>query len=199
MSRSLSAITVLLVISSLVFTNHATPLEPADINRSISLAKSNVTASSEAATTPTRIITYSPGNFLGINCYHLQPSTVSENSCQPLFAKLVEHGDAYKEKEYPNGWRYQPGHDPCVIMLSSPSRKDRRVKITAAHMLLYAMEILQTCQESSTGGAYTFVGNWQLVVTREKIKITLGAGNLAEEEAFQDYTRRIPVAEHVDI
>jgi hypothetical protein len=174
MSLRLSSLTLLLIVSVLVFTNHATPLVPANIHRPISLARDDLTTSPEAAaTTRTRNITYGPGNFLGVDCYHLQPSTVSENLCQPLFAKLVERGDAYEERDLPNGWRFRHGHDPCVIMLSSPSRKDRRVKITAAHMLLYATEILQTCQESSTGGAYTFVGTWQLVVTRDRIKITL--------------------------
>ncbi len=173
MSRRLSSLTLLLIVSTLVFTKHATPHGPADINRPISLARDNMTTSPEAATTRTRNITYSPENFLGVDCYHLQPSTVSEISCQSLFAKLVERGDPYEERDLPNGWRFRHGHDPCVIMLSSPSREDRRVKITAAHMLLYATEILRTCQESSTGGAYTFVGTWQLVVTRDRIKITL--------------------------
>lgn len=181
MAPRLLSLTLLLIVSLLVFTNHATLLIPADINRPISLARDNLTTGPEAATARTLNITYNPGNFLGVDCYHLQPSTVSQNLCQPLFAKLVERGDVYEEINFRKGWWCRHGHDPCVIMLSSPSRQDRRVKITMAQMLLYATEVLQTCQESSTGGAYTFMGSWQLVVTRERIDITLGAGNAAEE------------------
>jgi len=179
MSRTHFSFTTLLIVSTLVFTNHATAPMPADFTKPISLPRDDLTISPEAATTRTRNMTYNPGNFLGVNCYNLQPSTVTLTACQPLFAKLVEGGGAYEERSLRNGWRYRHSHDPCVIMLSSPSRKDHRVKISAAHMIMYATEILQTCQESSTGGAYTFVGTWQLVVTRERI--VLGAGNLAED------------------
>jgi len=181
MSRRLPSLTLLLIVSVLFFTNHAAPLMPADISRSMSLSRDHLITSPVAVTTGTRNTTHSPENFLGVDCYNLQPSTVSLNECQPLFAKLVARGEVYEERDLANGRWFRHGDDPCVIMLSSSSRRDRRVKISTAHMLSYATEILQTCQESSTGGAYTFVGTWQLVVTRERIKVALGAGSLAED------------------
>ena len=38
-----------------------------------------------------------------------------------------------------------------------------------ADIVTYATEVLQTCQETSTGGANTFQGTWRVVVTRDVV------------------------------
>ena len=126
-------------------------------------------------------VTYHPKNFLGVHCYRLQPATVTQEACQNLCAKLFERGDAYDEIEVYNGWCAQYNNEPCIIMVASPTRGDRRVEISMAGLVTQAIEVLRTCTEMSTCGAYTFRGTWQVVVTREPVKITLRHSSLVGE------------------
>lgn len=111
-------------------------------------------------------------NFLGVECYHLLPDTVSLISCQPLFARLLQNRRAYEQSSLRNGFRVRRGIDPCTVMLTSPDRRgDRRVRIALAEVVVYASEVLRTCQENDTGGAYVFQGNWRVVVTKYPLEI----------------------------
>lgn len=174
---------LLLSIFALVTSTNCVPAYPifTDNTMPLSLSSNNMTTVLEAVTTRSRNITYSPLKFLGVQCYHLQPATVNLEACQPLFSKLFEKGDVYEEIEIPNRSRFQYGYAPCTMMVSSPARDDRRINLSMAALVGYGIEILQTCQESSTGGAYTFQGTWQVMVTREAIRPPLGYGDRAED------------------
>ena len=126
-------------------------------------------------------LTYKPDNFLGVDCYYLQPATVDLLTCQPLFAKLVEGGQVYTKERFRNGKQFRYGYEPCTIMLSSTTRGDRSVEISMIQIILYATEVLQTCQETSTGGANTFQGTWQVIVTRDPIERPLRNSELSED------------------
>lgn len=65
------------------------------------------------------------------------------------------------------------GTDPCTITVFSPDRKERRVRISAAEMVVYAEGVLKTCAETGTGtgGANTFRGSWRVAVTRNPIEM----------------------------
>lgn len=139
-------------IVSLIASNQTTTADPASIIR-----LQNTTT------------THNPANFLGIECYHLLPNTVTLASCQPVFAQLFRGGDVYKERGWWNGCRFREGIEPCTIAISSPDRKDHRVRISLADVVVYATQVLQTCTEEDTGGAYTFQGSWRVVVTRDPI------------------------------
>ena len=105
-------------------------------------------------------------NFLGVSCYHLDPThdRVSLITCQPLFAALVGGGHIYDEYEFPNGWRFDVPGENCAIRLTSPSREDRRVKMSMSDFIEYGSEVLRECV---MGGANTFQGRWQVVVTKK--------------------------------
>lgn len=116
-----------------------------------------------------RNTTIQPLNFLGVECYHLLPETVTLLTCQPLFARLVEGGDVYEKLHLWNGWICKASHESCVIKIESPARQDRRkrVSISLAQIIRYATEVLETCRETQTGGANVFEGSWRVVVTRD--------------------------------
>lgn len=117
-------------------------------------------------------------NFLGIECYHLIPSTVTLLACQPLFAKLLSMGDAYEENYFRNGFQARINQNPCTLSLSSPDRKlEHNVRVAMADMVIYATEILEECTEIGTGGAYVFRGSWRVVVTRDPVdRVDLSEG-----------------------
>ena len=124
----------------------------------------------------------SSSNYLGIECYHLLPYTLSLTTCQPLFAALLSTsssrgGDAYTPHQYRNGWRFRRGVEPCTITLLSPERTDRRVSVSVAEVIVYASEVLGACADgeageggqgtgTGTGGANTFRGRWRVAVSR---------------------------------
>ena len=91
----------------------------------------------------------------------------------------------YDEMEVPNGWHARYDHGDCTISVSSSSRGDRRVKITTADLIVWATEVLQTCQDPSTDGAYTFQGTWQVEVTRDPIRDTLWSCKAPEGMSIQ--------------
>ncbi|KAL6722036.1 hypothetical protein ACLMJK_001141 [Lecanora helva] len=111
--------------------------------------------------------THIPVRFLGVNCYYLKPHTVNLQACQPLFASLVAGGNVYEKKELGNRSRFRFDNEPCTIEIKSPNREDRKVSISIADIILLATEVLETCKKTSTGGAYTFEGAWQVAVTRD--------------------------------
>ena len=158
---------VLFISTSLLATIHTLALP--------TLANVTSPASSLATNLPTSLLVAplhppntnsNPSNFLGVECYHLVPATVDLIACQPLFAMLLRSGNIYGEKKWWNRTLLRAGQNPCCIMVSSPSRDDWRVTMCLADIVLYATEVMQTCQETSTGGAYTFQGSWQVIVTR---------------------------------
>lgn len=166
--------TFLLAIVLPSCTTHAFAFpSPADLTSPIvSLTSSNQTTTSEPATViqlQNTTTTHNPVTFLGIDCYHLPPHTVDLSACQPVFAHLFRQGDVYTEKEWWNGCRFREGIEPCTIAISSPDRKDRRVRLSLADVVLYATQVLETCREMGTGGANVFQGNWRVVVTRDPI------------------------------
>lgn len=156
-------ITIILLKPSIVY---ATPAPPR-VNNPTPL----VLANSPSSHPPHRNSTASniPLTFLGVDCYHLNPTTdrVSLLSCEAAFAGLVRDGNVYREHKLYNAWRYQLSGQHCSIAVISPSRKDRWVKISFAKVVLYATEVLQSCE---TGGANVFEGEWRVVVTREYMK-----------------------------
>ncbi len=157
----------LLAICILYYTTQGLVLPASsDLARPVSLISSNQTTTSNLATIRLQNTTHNPVNFLGVHCYHLLPDTVDLEMCQPLFAWLLHDFDAYKEKRYWNGWRFQRGSNPCTIALSSPDRKDSHVRMSMAAIVMYATEVLQTCRETSTGGANVFDGNWRVAITK---------------------------------
>ncbi|KAL8677927.1 MAG: hypothetical protein Q9186_005679 [Xanthomendoza sp. 1 TL-2023] len=108
-----------------------------------------------------------PLNFLGVDCYHLDPQvdSISLLDCQTLFAWMTTSaGGFYEPHSLWNGWRIKrPGLDPCLITLESPVRRDLMVRISFANILSAAHEILEKCQ---TGGANIFQGEWRVVVKK---------------------------------
>ena len=86
----------------------------------------------------------------------------------------------YEERELRNKGRFRFAYDPCVIMVSSPTRGDHRVRLSMADIVLYAIEVLRACEQISTGGAYTFQGTWQVVVTRDPVQIDLSSDKRSE-------------------
>ena len=46
--------------------------------------------------------------------------------------------------------------------------------------MLFATEILETCRENETGGAYVFQENWRVVITKNPLTPT-ARGGLGEE------------------
>lgn len=176
-----SLVRLLLIISTFALTTCAAVSVLNGISRTGWLSRENLTTAPGMARTRSHNHTYGPYNFLGVDCYHLQPATVNLEACQPLFAKLFERGKVYEETEVTNGFRALYAYEPCTIMVASPSPRDRRVKISMAHLVVYATDILKACREPSTGGAYTFVGNWQVVVTKDPIKIVFRGGDIAED------------------
>ncbi|KAL9601235.1 MAG: hypothetical protein Q9219_002640 [cf. Caloplaca sp. 3 TL-2023] len=117
-----------------------------------------------------------PLTFLDISCYHLTPATVTLNGCQPLFAKLLIHGD--HELDVYSGWSVVENSPPCVLTIANADRKARRVKTTLLDLVVFAEQVLRECagQGMNTGGANTFEGSWQVVVTREPLGRRFGMG-----------------------
>ncbi|KAL8728589.1 MAG: hypothetical protein Q9166_005322 [cf. Caloplaca sp. 2 TL-2023] len=119
-------------------------------------------------------------NFLGVNCYHLDPSTdrISLQMCQPLFAWLMSGGNVYEPQSFWNGWRFKrAGFDQCMITIFSPEQDDFAVRISYAKIVTSAHEVLEQCM---TGGADTFEGNWSVVVTRNVVKNRVGERKVEE-------------------
>lgn len=157
----------LLAIVALCYTTYTLALPaPADLTSPVSSIPSHLTTVPASPTVQLQNTTRNPPNFLGIECYHLLPDTVNLETCQPLFASLLQAGDAYEERKWWNGWHFRRGLDPCTITLSSPDRKDRRVSISLADVVVFTTEVLRTCRETGTGGADTFRGTWRVAVTR---------------------------------
>ena len=122
--------------------------------------------------------TLNPLNFLGVQCYHIQPATVTLNDCQSLFAMLVREGNVYEEKEFQSRSRFRYPRTHCSVMIFSPYREDKRVKLSVMGLIKYATEILEECRD---GGANTFQGSWQVVVTRDYYKPDMPRGEVNEE------------------
>lgn len=181
MSRRRSSLTLLLVLLSLLLETHAAVVILGDNNKPVSLAQENLTTIFEATATHSQNITHNPQNFLGVNCFYLKPETVDLTDCQPLFARLVAYGHVYDEQSVPKGWFLRYNNHPCIIRVTSPTRADRRVKISMMDVILYTTEIIETCRETGTGGAYTFQGTWQVQVSRHFVESTLGHGNAAQD------------------
>ena len=166
-STHMYSLVSLLAIVIVCYTTYTLALPaPADLTRPVSFLSSNLTTLPALPTIKLQNTTLNPPNFLGVECYHLVPNTVDLEDCQPLFASLVQSGDVYKERNWWNGWHFRRGVDPCTITLSSPDRKDRRVSISVADMVVFATDVLRTCRETGTGGANTFRGTWRVVITR---------------------------------
>ncbi|KAL8829068.1 MAG: hypothetical protein Q9191_002230 [Dirinaria sp. TL-2023a] len=183
MFQRLSRLTAAFIILNLVVTsNAAIAMLPA---KPIPVAFSRENLSTIFVETATRrlqnITSDKDQNFRDVKCYDIPDATVNLHSCQPLFAKLFEGGHAYDPNEMSNGGRYRLDSEPCVITISSPNRADRRIRISMAALVWYASEVLRTCQELSNGGAYTFQGTWQVIVTRDPYIGSLGDGRLAED------------------
>lgn len=164
----------LLAIALISRTTHAlAPPTPADLASPASLTSSNLTSTPGSATIGRlQNITQDPADdFLGVHCYHLPlPSdTVNLELCQPLFARLLRDGNVYEERGWWNGWLFRRPGEPCTVALSSPERRDLRVRISLAEVVVFAMEVLQTCSENGVGGANTFQGEWRVVVTRNPL------------------------------
>ena len=111
-----------------------------------------------------------PLTFLGITCYHLLPTRVTLQTCQPLFAALVQAGDVYTPYPIRNGWVFQSGYEPCVIRIESSAREDRgkSVRVSMSQVVLLATEVLETCRGVGSGGANGFEGSWRLVVMGDR-------------------------------
>lgn len=172
----------LLAILLLRSTPHALALPAlADLTSPLSLMSSNPTTNFELPRTRQQNNTNYSSNFLGVVCYHLVPDTVDLHLCQPLFARLMQRGNPYEEMAWWNGWHFRRGIEPCIITLSSPVRQDRRVRISLADVVVYASEVLRTCQETSTGGANTFQGTWRVVVTRYPLEAAAMNSSLSDE------------------
>ncbi|KAL8800197.1 MAG: hypothetical protein Q9182_005355 [Xanthomendoza sp. 2 TL-2023] len=123
-----------------------------------------------------------PLNFLGVDCYHLNPQTdsISLLDCQPLFTWfMTTRGNVYEPRSLWNGWRFKrPGLDPCLVIISSPVSEDFDVKISYAKIVSSAQEVLEKCQ---MGGADTFQGEWKVEVRRYAVKRGIGVGRVREE------------------
>ena len=144
-------------------------------------SKTNLTAIPNTSLIWTQSLVDTPNNFLGVECYHLEPETVTREACQPLFDRLFVGGHVYEERQMSNKRLFRFAYDPCVIMISSPTRGDRRVTLSIADVVLYAIEVLRACEKISTGGAYTFKGTWQVVVTRNPTQIAHLDNTMSEE------------------
>lgn len=172
---------LLFPILGLLFSStiHATSLPLTGGTHTPSSLKEHPATNSET----TQNTTYHPLTFLGVNCYYLQPATVDLQTCQPLFAKMFGGGHVYERHQFYSGYWFQSGYEPCVIQISATAREDRRAKvsISIAEVVSYASEVLETCRESGSGGANTFQRSWQVVVTREGIKGSVGYGSIKQE------------------
>ena len=51
----------------------------------------------------------------------------------------------------------------------SPSRDDRKVKMSSMRAITYATEVLEDCKKEGTGGYNNFEGNWRLKVSRRRV------------------------------
>lgn len=166
----------LLAILLPYYTTHAHTL-PALTHPTSPVPLTSLNQSTTSASTKTHLqqnTTNPSSNFLGVECYHLLPDTVNLVACQPLFTKLLRDGRAYEEVQLRNGFRSQTGTDPCTIMLSSPDRRhDRSVRVSMADLVVLATEVLNTCKEEETGGAYVFRGKWRVVVTKFPIVLAV--------------------------
>jgi len=148
-----------------------------------SLLGRHSTSTSFVATVQPHNITYSPLTFLGVDCYHLYPDEVNLGLCQPVFAKMMQDGNPYEEHNWWNGWQFRTGRrGPCTITMSSeaPHDRDRMVRISKAAIIVFATEVLETCQETSTGGANTFQGAWKVAVTKYPLERALLNSSLSE-------------------
>lgn len=157
-----------LALTILVTNPLAIPTLPG-VTHYTSLPQSNSTTTSSVATALPHNTTHSPLTFLGVDCYHLLPDTVNLISCQPLFAKMLQEGNPYEQHNWWNGWQFRTGRrGPCTITLSSAAPDDHRrmIRVSIADVMTYATEVLQSCQESRTGGANTFEGSWKVEVTK---------------------------------
>ena len=146
---------LLLPILFLTYFTHAAPAPP-NTNTPLSLA--------HPAHHP--INSTNDINFLGVDCYSLDPAVASISllECQPLFAWMMSGGDVYQPHTFWNGWRFKKaGHDPCLVTITSRNTKDKSVRISYANIVLKAHEVLEQCR---TGGANDFGGNWSIMVTR---------------------------------
>lgn len=150
------------------------------------LSRTNLTANLEsmAGYYHWRNITSGPLTFLGVDCYHLLPDTVTLETCQPLFAKLVNAGSVYEKYRLYDGWSFRAVNEPCFIKIENPIREQRRerVSLSMADILMYATEVLRTCQEPGTGGSNTFKGAWRVVVTKHPVRFGKATGRLSGEQ-----------------
>lgn len=117
--------------------------------------------------------------FLGPRCYHLLPATVDLEACSSLFDKIFAERSVAVPQQLYNGWRYMLPDRLCTLMIYSPNaRNDRRVRISLAEVASHAIEVLRFCDSaasgSGSGGSYTFEGMWEVVVTKDPVKLQRG-------------------------
>ena len=175
---------LILLVSTLLFTAIRTLTVPplTTINNATSASPDDSASNSLPDLTKTNAANADTLNFLGVSCYHLDPATdsVSLLSCQPLFANIFRKGHVQDMHYLYNGWSYRYMHGPCIIKISSADPKEgyRSVALSMATLVEYASEVLRDCK---TGGANTFEGSWQVVVTRNKIESVAANGTISEE------------------
>lgn len=174
-----------LLISALIFsaTDALAISASTDGSSHTSLVKTNRTTNVELTTFQSNSTTLTPWNFVGVECYTLPPATVDPLACQHVFAKLIGWGRVYEERKLYNRCLFRAGAEPCSITLLSPSPRDHRgrISISFADIIGYATTVLETCRETSTGGAKTLPNSWQVVVTRDPLARSLSNTNLSEE------------------
>ena len=113
-------------------------------------------------------------NFIGVDCYHLDPhrDLVTRQTCQLLFDSLISHGQVYQVKSWYNNFRFYSRNNECTIKIYSPTKRDRysRINLSLSQIMLYAIEVLDSCKDSGTGGANVIQGDWRVAISRDVLK-----------------------------
>ena len=177
--------TRLLVVAlpALVSVTRALRLPVSSLEIQLPSSSTNLTINHDPTMTQPANSTSNPLTFLGVYCYHLLPDTVDIQMCQTAFAALYRGGHVHDKIKMYNGWFYKMQHEPCTIKIANTSEKERhdRVSISMAEIVRYATEVLEECRHPGSGGANTFEGNWQVVVTRNPIKDPIPRNDLDEQ------------------
>ena len=126
--------------------------------------------------------TISPSlNFLGVECYHLdlEHDLVTRQTCQMLFDNFVSDGHVLEAESWYNNFVFFSRNRGCTIKIYSPTREDRysTISLSLAQIMLYALEVLDSCRESGTGGANVIQGEWRVAVSRDAFRDILGLPN----------------------
>lgn len=170
MSHNLRDTSMVPCLLALLLTAALPNLAPATSLIPFRSEPSRIANLSSLETRPGNEISPSP-NFIGVECYHLDPQRdmITRQSCQWLFDNLVSGGHVYEEKLWYNNFRFYSRHHDCTIKIYSPTREDRylRISLSLAQIMLYAIEVLDDCRESGTGGANVIQGDWRVAVSRD--------------------------------